>query len=184
MRRTQWRFGLLVAVLSVFCLPAVAATQTKTQQDVSTFLARAQAYVSQVKLVCTTPTCQQLTTELQNQLDDATAKNDSGSLTGTTRANFHKTFGQTVMAVVTELGNVAAGEKGKSTAELLRKQPPSCALCKTKGRMVRVDYTCGEVFEEATAICALYTVASPIAATICEGVAIYEYNKCIAAEQE
>ncbi|MGH9735049.1 MAG: hypothetical protein ACRD8A_10735 [Candidatus Acidiferrales bacterium] len=176
-------------------LPQASSTSAPATQGANfkNLLTITGKYLSAVKLYCRTATCNALVAQGTTLVTNTQADLTNGRLTQQERKNFH----ENLRTILTQIH--ADMMKNLTPAE--RKAVSACKTCETssmnvaKPRLTEAAFhrqvtggngncdqnrcnECTYVFTQAVAICALYVVASPIAAAICEGVAIAEYNNC------
>ena len=124
------------------------------------------AFLNQVRQACKSGECNALANEGALLLRDGQEKHRKGWRVASERRQFHRS----IAANLDQLHDALVRQRDIEERLSAKRE---------KVRILPADYNCDQVFAEALAICSAWLVASPIAATICVGVAVYAYNQCL-----
>lgn len=184
-QKVLWQFGRKVGALVLTASIAlasgtVATAQTTASVDPATYhklFVVMNAFMIQVKDACKSEDCSSLTDQGLQITHEGQVRFSNGLLVGGSLTKFHKDVLANLSQITQALLREADAQE--ATAKLNTKR--ALQLCQTKSMNTfkLVEVSCGDVLAAALAVCALYAIASPIAAAICASAAIYGFVQCI-----
>lgn len=176
---------LLVTLLAYVPAQPTFALSSQTQANIETLFTKSEGYLNGVLNLCKESSfqgyaeaqdCQQTAAAALNHLQLGKQLSADGMLSGSNRSDWLEKHGEYYQQLIATLSNLEKRLEPSVDPSSFTRAPRGHAC------LVRTMVSCADMLAVATAICSLYLVASPVAATICEGAAIYGYINCIQAK--